>query len=80
MTELNVEIFEKGEGPWPFSKEGCLYCEKDTTHYAYFDDGRHVSRRFCGSKECKEKAIEGVERSVMKGPILNTFERAPKPL
>ena len=68
---LEIEIYKKKEGPWPFSKDDCLFCEDDMTHYAYFNDGRNVVRRFCDSEECKKRAISGVEESVSGGSIVN---------
>jgi hypothetical protein len=68
---LDIEIYNKNEGPWPFRKSDCLYCDGETTHYAYFNDGRNVVRRFCGSEPCKEKAISEVEKSVQEGSPIN---------
>ena len=69
--EIEVQIYEEEKGPWPFKRSDCLYCDRDSRYYAYFNDGRNVVRRFCDSEQCKEKAISEVKRSVQKGSVIN---------
>jgi len=49
MEELTEH--KKNDGPWPFSKSTCLYCDKPTIGYWYYGTGHfsdhYLVRRFC---------------------------------
>jgi len=66
-----LKFIKKVSGPWAIVRDYCLYCDRDTIEYAYFNDGRNVVRRYCESEKCKQKAMKGVRDSVRKGSSIN---------